>query len=127
MSLEKYDELSESLAFGQKLRHFTDQNGAMVGQHGIEFWVFSFQKWMLQTVLAEKLMTKMESFAYFPCSFKVHFLRFCSDLSKKSKSVKANYIYVSESLVTHFQKIVLFIMQWLTVSEILDIEFDEIC
>ena len=25
--LEKYDELSESVAFGQKLRYFTDQNG----------------------------------------------------------------------------------------------------
>ena len=25
--LEKYDELSNSMAFGQKLRYFTDQNG----------------------------------------------------------------------------------------------------
>ena len=28
---------------------------------------------------------------------KGHFLRFCADLSKKSKSVKAIYIYASES------------------------------
>ena len=27
---------------------------------------------------------------------KVHFLQFCADLSKKSKSVKAIYIYASE-------------------------------
>ena len=29
-------------------------------------------------------------------SKKVHFLQFCGDLSKKSKSVKAIYIYASE-------------------------------
>ena len=30
-------------------------------------------------------------------SKKVHFLQFCADLSKKSKSVKAIYIYACES------------------------------
>ena len=30
-------------------------------------------------------------------SEKVHFLQFCADLIKKSKSVKAIYIYASES------------------------------
>ena len=30
-------------------------------------------------------------------SRKGHFLQFCADLSKKSKSVKAIYIYASES------------------------------
>ena len=30
-------------------------------------------------------------------SKKVHFLPFCADLSKKSKSVEAIYIYASES------------------------------
>ena len=30
-------------------------------------------------------------------SKKVHFLQFCADLSKKSKSIKAIYIYASES------------------------------
>ena len=29
-------------------------------------------------------------------SKKVHFLQFCADLSKKSKSIQAIYIYVSE-------------------------------
>ena len=29
-------------------------------------------------------------------SVKVHFLQFCADLSKKSKSIKAIYIYASE-------------------------------
>ena len=32
----------------------------------------------------------------FKLSKKVHFLQFCADLSKKSKSIKAIYIYASE-------------------------------
>ena len=32
-----------------------------------------------------------------------------------------------EDLVTHFQKMVLFIMVWPTVSEILVFEIDELC
>ena len=33
------------------------------------------------------------------CNFsnKIYFVKFCADLSKKSKSVKAIYIYASES------------------------------
>ena len=43
-------------------------------------------------------------------SKKVHFLQFCADRSKKSKSTKAINIYASEKVfVTHFQKMVLFI------------------
>ena len=42
--LEKYDELSESVAFGQKLMYFTDQNGLKGGPHENEFWVFSNSK-----------------------------------------------------------------------------------
>ena len=48
----------------------------------------------------------MELFMHFPCllpdlwplklSKKVDFLRFCADLSKKSKSVKAIYIHANE-------------------------------
>ena len=48
----------------------------------------------------------MELFIHFPClpsdlwslklSKKVHFLRFCADLSKKSKPVKAIYIHATE-------------------------------
>ena len=35
--LEKYDELSELVAFGPKLRYFTDQNGAKGGPHKNDF------------------------------------------------------------------------------------------
>ena len=74
---------------------------------------------MLQTVRAEKVDEKMGSFIYFPCfppelwsvncQKKVHFLQFCADLNKKSKSVEAIYTYASESshytFFTLFQKI----------------------
>ena len=38
--LETYDELSESVGFDQKLRYFTDQNGAKRRPHENKFWVF---------------------------------------------------------------------------------------
>ena len=51
-------------------------------------------------------MKKMGLFVHFPClrpdlwyfklSKKVHFLKFCADLSKKSKFVKAIYIHPTE-------------------------------
>ena len=49
-------------------------------------------------------------------SKKVYFLQFCGDLSKKYKFIKAIYIYVLKDLVTHFQKMVLLVMLWFTVS-----------
>ena len=62
---------------------------------------------MLQTVRAEKVDEKNRVIclvSMFPScvmvpklSKKVHFLQFCADLSKKSKSVKAIYIYACES------------------------------
>ena len=62
---------------------------------------------MLQTVRAEKVDEKIGVIclvSMFPIwvmvcklSKKVHFLQFCADLSEKSKSVEAIYIYASES------------------------------
>ena len=62
---------------------------------------------MLQTVRAERVDEKNRVIclvSMFPScvmvrklSKKVHFLQFCADLSKKSKSVKAIYIYACES------------------------------
>ena len=56
---------------------------------------------MLQTLRAEKgaicLVSMFLSWVMvLKLSKKVHFLRFCADLSKKSKSVKAIYIYASK-------------------------------
>ena len=42
--LEKYDELSESVAFGQKLRYFTDQNGPRGDHVKMNFEYFQIQK-----------------------------------------------------------------------------------
>ena len=62
---------------------------------------------MLQTVRADEADEKNGVIclvSMFPSSVilcklskKVHFLQFCTDLRKKSKSVKAIYIYASES------------------------------
>ena len=61
---------------------------------------------MLQTVRAEKvdkngvicLVSMLPSWVMvLKLSKKVHFLQFCADLSQKPKSVKAIYIYGSES------------------------------
>ena len=72
----------------------------------MNFDYFQIQKWMLQTVRAENVDEKngviclVSKFPFWvtvcKLSKKVHFLQFCADLSKKSKSVKAIYIYSSE-------------------------------
>ena len=63
---------------------------------------FQIQKWMLQTVRAEKvdknevicLVSMLPSWVMvLKLSKKVHFLQFCADLSQKPKSVKVIYIY----------------------------------
>ena len=61
---------------------------------------------MLQTVRVGKVDEKKGSFVYFPCFLlelwslncqKSAFLRFGTGLSEKPKSLKAIYIYASES------------------------------
>ena len=69
----------------------------------MNFEYFQIQKWMLQTVTVEKVDEKnwvirlVDMFPFWVMvpkfSKKVHF---CVDLSKKSKSIKAIYIYASE-------------------------------
>ena len=67
---------------------------------------------MLQTVRAERVDKKMVLFMYFPCflpgflklSKKMYFLQFRADLSQKPKSVKAIYIYGSESSYYSFSE-----------------------
>ena len=72
----------------------------------INFEFFQIQKWMLQTVRSEKADRKNGVTCLVPMSpfwgmvlklsKKVHLLEFCADHSKKSKSIKAIYIYASE-------------------------------
>ena len=71
----------------------------------MNFEYFQIQKWIIQTVRSEKVDKKngvvclvfmFPSWVIPKLSKKVHFLHFCADLSKKSKRVKAIYIYGSE-------------------------------
>ena len=71
------------------------------------FDLFQMQKWMLRTVRAEKVDQKnvviclVSIFTSWvmvrKLSKKVHFWQFSADLTRKSKSVKAIYIYAYES------------------------------
>ena len=73
----------------------------------MNFDYFQIQRWMLQTVPGRKADEKNGVIclvSMFPSwvmvrqlSKKVHFLQFCADHSKKSKSVKAIYIHASKS------------------------------
>ena len=63
-----------------------------------EFWVVSNSE-MNNTSKVEKVDKKIRSFFWvmvLKLSKKVHFLQFCADLNKKSKSLKASHIYASE-------------------------------
>ena len=70
------------------------------------FEYFQIQKWILQTVRSEKIDEKNGVIclvSMFPSwvmvlkwSKRVQFLQFCVDLRKKSKSIKAVSVYVSE-------------------------------
>ena len=81
-----------------------DQRGDHIKMN---FEYFQIQKWILQNVRSEKLDEKngviclvfmfLSSVMVLKLSKKVHFLQFCGDLNKKYKSIKAIYIYVSES------------------------------
>ena len=88
----------------QKLRYFTDKNGPKRGPHENEFWVISNEHY--KTVRSEKvdekngvicLVSMIPSWVMvLKLSKKSHFLQFYADLSKKSTSIKAIYIYASE-------------------------------
>ena len=72
----------------------------------MNFEYFQIQEWILQTVRSEKVDEKNGAIylvsmfpswvVVFKLSKKVYFLQFCADLTKKSKSIKAIYIYAPE-------------------------------
>ena len=103
----------------------------------MNFEYFQIQKWILQTASTEKVDEKngvIYPVFMFPSWDVVHklskklifFFQFYADISKKSKQKKFTYIHL-KGLVMHFQKMVLFIMLWLTVSEIFGFEVKEFC
>ena len=96
---------TKSVAFGKKLRYFTDQNGP-------EWWnwkwilsIFKFRNECYKQVEQKKrsknavilvVFIFLSSVMILKLSKKVHFLNFVLNSAKKSKYVKAIYIYVSE-------------------------------
>ena len=95
----------------------------------MNFDYFQIPKWMLQTGKVEKVHEKngviclVFMFPYWvmvlKLSKKVHFLQFCTDFSKKPKSVKAIYILHLKVLITLFQKMIRSIGVLATIYEIL--------
>ena len=85
-----------------KFRYFVDQKDPMK----MNFEIFQIQKWISQTVRAQKVDEKNGLIclvSLFPSwitvlklSKIVHFLQICADLGKKSKSIKAIYLYPFE-------------------------------
>ena len=103
----------------------------------MNFEYFQIQKWMLQTMRTEKADEKNAVVclvSVFPSwvmvlklSKKEHFLKFCAELSKKSKSIKAMYVYEAEKSRYARSAMVLFIMPWLNVLKILLFEIEAFC
>ena len=87
-----------------KFRYFTDHNGPKGGTHENKFWHNT--KWISQTVRAQQVDEKngvLCLVSFFPSwvivlklSKIVNFLQICAGLSKKSKSIKATYLYPSQ-------------------------------
>ena len=67
----------------------------------MNFDIFQIQKLISQTVRAQKVDEKWGHLSRFlfpvlKLPKTVHFLQICADLSTKSKSIKAIYLYLSE-------------------------------
>ena len=103
----------------------------------MNFEYFQIQKWVLQRVRSEKVDEKMGPFLSFPCTLpelrslnclnKYIFCKFMLT-SAKNLGLLKHFTYMHlEGLVTHFQKMILFIMLWLTVLGILVFENEEFC
>ena len=103
----------------------------------MNFEYFQIEKLMLQTVRAEKVHEKNGIIclvSIFPwwvivlkLSEKVHFLQFCAGLSKKSKSIKAIYIYACEKSRYALSENNIVYMLWPAVLESLGFEVEDFC
>ena len=98
---------------------------------------FQIQKWILQTVRAEKVDEKNRVIcliSVFPSWVtvlklpkKVHFCNFLLTSARNISLLKQFTYMHQKDLVTHFQRMVLFIMLWLTASKILGFEVEKFC
>ena len=117
--LEKYDGLSESVAFTQKWSILLTRIDQMIDHTKMNFDYFQIQKWMLQRVQAVKVYEKMGSFVWFPCfipelwslncSKKCLFCNFVLTLARNLSLLKQfTYVHL-KVLITLFQKMIWFI------------------
>ena len=120
------------------MRYFTDQNGQRV-PHENEFWVFSNSEneYCNIRVRSEKEDEKDGVICLVSMFFSwVMVLKlskkciFCNFVLTSARNLglleQFTYMYL-EGLVTHFEKMVLFIMLWLTSLELLVFEIEEFC
>ena len=126
-------------SFWPKIEVYTDRNGPKGpdGPHENEFWVLSNSEMNITNSYIEKSRWKNGVICLVPMfpswvmvlklSKKVHFCNFVLTSARNLCLLKQfTYIHL-KGLVTHFQKMVLFFMLWLTVSEILVFEVEEYC
>ena len=125
--LEKYDELSELVAFTQNwgiLQTRMDQRG---NHMKINFDYFQIQKWMLQKV-SRKIRWKMGSFVKFSCFLselwslncqkKDIFCSFMQTWAKNLRQLKLFIYMLVKVLISFFEEMIWFIGDWATVHEI---------
>ena len=103
----------------------------------MNFEYFQIQRWMLQRDRAEKVDEKNGIIclvSMFPCwTMVLKLSKKCSFWNSaltaaRNLSLLKQFTYMQlKGLITHFQKMVLFIMLWLTFSEILEFEVEEFC
>ena len=106
VSWTEWDKILIPQLIPPKFRYFADQNGRKEDPMKMNFANFEIQKWISQTVRAQKVDEKngvicLISFILswvmaLKLSKIVHFLHICADLSKKPKYIKAIYFYPSE-------------------------------
>ena len=107
--------------------YFTEQNGPKWRPHKNEFQI---QKSGKRKQVDEKIgvIPVVSLLELCSLNYQKKFWQFCAELSKKSKSIKAIYIYTSESSRNALSEncIVYYILR-LNVSEILGFEIEEFC
>ena len=107
--------------------YFTEQNGPKWRPHKNEFQI---QKSGKRKQVDEKtgVIPVVSLLELCSLNYQKNFWQFCAELSKKSKSIKAIYIYTSESSRNALSEncIVYYILR-LNVSEILGFEIEEFC
>ena len=99
--------------------------------------IFKFRNECYKQLEGIKYMKKMGSFAQFPCFvpefWSLNYLKkciFCNFvlISVRNISLIKQFTYIHlKGLVTNFQKMVLFIILWFTVSEILGFKVEKFC